>query len=205
MPAIENTTMATTSTSKLEKENVQRQPSLAVTAATLSTTGSDSSIANSEQESEFHASIEENGSTDVYFSKEFVQRVNEAARRENEKLRLNLGLPINPSAIARRQPIKSLIQLVHRFLLLVENPLFRIWSQYIPLRLRQKLTLLAWKIYFPVHKLLIGRRSGLHRDASFEYHALTTVLWWGRLVSYVLAFQTFFELFTYGYLYSQHV
>lgn len=194
---MENTIL--TATSKLKPEDVERQPSLAVTAATLSTRGSDSSITNSEQEPEFHVPVEENGSIDVYFSKEYIQRVNEAAGRENENLRLNLGLPINPSAIARRQPIKSFIQLVHRFMLLVENPLFRIWSQYIPLRLRQKLTLLAWKIYFPVHKLLIGRRSGLHRDASLEYHALTTVLWWGRLVSYGMVYHTFFGLLAYGY------
>jgi hypothetical protein len=177
---------------------VQRQPSVAVTAATLSTTGSDSSIAISDEEESEHRAVEEtaNAEVDVYFSDEYVQKVNEAARRENDKLRLNLGLPIDPSAMARRQPIKLLIRLVHRFLLLIESPLFKIWSQYIPLRFRQKLTLLAWKIYFPVHKLLIGRRTGLHKDASLEYHALSTVMWWGRLVSIFIEMRTLESLLT---------
>ena len=145
---------------KFEKyATIQRQPS----TITMRTTGSDSSdsLAINELE-EHHTRAEENGSTDVYFTRDYIAKANEVARNENKKLRLNLGLPIDPSKIARHQPIKSLIQLVHRFLLLVENPLFRIWSQYIPLKLRQKLTLVAWKIYFPLHKLLIGRKTGLH-------------------------------------------
>jgi len=168
---------------------IQRVPSLAVTPTTLSTAGSDSrsSITVSDQDAESCARVEEqtndkNVSTDEYFTKEFEQKVNEKALRENQKLNLNLGLPFDPSVLSRRQPIKILILLLHRFLLLVENPLFRIWSQFIPLRLRQKLTLLAWKLYFPLHKLLIGRKTGLHPDVSLEYHALTSVMWWGRLV-----------------------
>jgi len=168
--------------SKKEDKMIRRQTSSAVTAGTLSISGSDSSnsIAISALINE---EVATNESTDVYLSKEFVHRVNEAARQENDKLNLNLGLPIDPSVIARRQPIKTIIQLVHRLLLLVESPLFRLWSQYLPLRLRQKLVLLAWKLYFPVHKLLIGRGTGIHRDASLEYHALTTVMWWGRMVN----------------------
>lgn len=170
---------------KLRKVDMVHKQSSAVTSSTLSTAGSDSSnsIAISDQDIHDLSTQEINGSTDVYFSNEYTQKVNAAAQKENEKLRLNLGLPVNPAAIARRQPIKLVIQLVHRLLLLVENPLFSIWSQYVPLKLRQQLTLLAWKMYLPVHKLLIGRRTGLHRDASLEYHALTTVIWWGRLVS----------------------
>ncbi|KAL7517137.1 hypothetical protein ACHAWX_002086, partial [Stephanocyclus meneghinianus] len=167
---------------------IQRVPSLAVTPTTLSTAGSDSrsSITVSDQDAESCGRVEEqtderNVSTDEYFTKEFEQKVNEAARQENQKLNLNLGLPFDPSDLSRRQPIKILIRLLHRFLLLVENPLFRIWSQFIPLRLRQKLTLFAWKVYFPLHKLFLGRKTGLHPDVSLEYHALSSVMWWGRL------------------------
>lgn len=177
----------------LEKLMV-RLPSSAVTTTTLSTAGSDSrsSSAVSDQDAECCARVEEhtdkrNVSTDEYFSEEYVHKVNETARRENQKQNLNLGLPFDPSLLTRRQPIKMLIRLLHRFLLLVENPLFRIWSQFIPLRLRQKLTLLAWKVYFPLHKLFIGRKTGLHPDVSLEYHALTSVMWWGRLVRLFLA------------------
>lgn len=144
---------------KLEKyAKIQRQTST-TTTRTIGSDSSDSLVINA---IEHHTRAEENGSMDVYFTKDYVDKVNEVARRENQNLRLNLGLPIDPSVVARHQPIKALIQVIHRFLLLVENPLFCIWSQFIPLRLRQKLTLVAWKIYFPVHKLLIGRKTGLH-------------------------------------------
>ena len=174
------TNKASEATPKTE-EMVKRQPS-PVTSITLSTAGSDSSnsIANSDQ----NASDFSNGQhASAYFTPEFVQQVNAVALEENQKLNLNLGLAIDPSMMARRQPIKLLIRLVHHILLIIESPMFRIWSRYVPLRLRQKLTLIGWKIYFPLHKLLIGRRTGLHRDVSLEYHALTTVMWWGRLVS----------------------
>eukprot|EP00566_Odontella_aurita_P024767 CAMPEP_0113578006 /NCGR_PEP_ID=MMETSP0015_2-20120614/29219_1 /TAXON_ID=2838 /ORGANISM="Odontella" /LENGTH=97 /DNA_ID=CAMNT_0000481719 /DNA_START=81 /DNA_END=371 /DNA_ORIENTATION=+ /assembly_acc=CAM_ASM_000160 len=41
--------------------------------------------------------------------------------------------------------------------------------------------MVAWKVYYPVHKYLLGRRTGIHPDASHEYHALTTIMWWGNL------------------------
>jgi len=44
------------------------------------------------------------------------------------------------------------------------------------------LTFGAWQwIYLPLHKRWLGRRTAIHPDASLEYHALTSILWWARL------------------------
>jgi len=61
-----------------------------------------------------------------------------------------------------------------------EHILFDLWKK-IPIAWRRSITYTAWKIYLPLHKLLLGRRTGIHPDASEEYHALTTIMWWGRL------------------------
>lgn len=98
---------------------------------------------------------------------------------KNERLNLNLG--------------QRLVTPENKFLLWVlrffnslclewwEEHFFEFWKTRVPLWLRRKLTFCAWRIYFPLHKVLLGRRTGLHPDASPEYHALTTVMWWGRL------------------------
>ncbi|KAL7528078.1 hypothetical protein ACHAXR_002254, partial [Thalassiosira sp. AJA248-18] len=121
--------------------------------------------------------------------------MNKRAEKENEGLNLNLGLPVDLTVLTRRDgnaasglvqkgfrpPIQILIRLLDRVLAFVESPLFRLWGNHIPLRFRQRLTFLAWGMYLPIHKALIGRRTGLHKNASLEYHALTSVMWWGRL------------------------
>ena len=135
----------------------------------------------------------------VYFDGARIERMNKRAKEENERLNLNLGLPVDLTVFTRsddditanglvqkvlRPPIRTLLRLLDRLLSLVESPLFNFWSNRIPLRFRQKLTFLAWGMYLPIHKALIGRRTGLHRNVSLEYHALTSVMWWGRLVSF---------------------
>ncbi len=156
-----------------------------------------------------------------YFTKSHTQQMDKLAQDENKQLNLNLGLPIDLTVFTRRAsseddnvtavvtsstdsisigvitrvllrpPIQVIIHLFDRILALIESPLFQLWDNYIPLYIRQKLTFLAWGIYLPLHKLFIGRRSGLHRDVSLECHALTSVLWWGRLVREVEG-RTFF-------------
>ena len=155
------------------------------------------------------------------FTKSHTQQMDKLAQDENKQLNLNLGLPIDLTVFTRRAsseddnvtaavasstdsisigvitrvlvrpPIQVIIHLLDRILALIESPMFQLWDDYIPLYIRQKLTYLAWGIYLPLHKLFIGRRSGLHRDVSLEYHALTSVLWWGRLVREVEG-RTFF-------------
>lgn len=129
-----------------------------------------------------------------YFTEQRVKKLNKIAEEENEALNLNLGLPVDLTAYTRRNiaptgiiqkvlrpPILTLIRIFDWLLSWVEGPLFHFWGNIVPLSLRQRITFLGWAIYFPIHKALIGRRTGLHRDVSLEYHALTTVMWWGRL------------------------
>jgi len=56
---------------------------------------------------------------------------------------------------------------------------FVAWNM-VPLPTRRWIAFTAWKLYLPVHKLILGRSTGIHRDASLEYHALTTFMYWGR-------------------------
>lgn len=131
-----------------------------------------------------------------YFEEAYIQKVNERAKKENEKLNLNLGLPVDLTELTRRDvntaelsvvkrairvPVRIMLHILDWFLSYIENPLFRFWSERVPLKLRQQFTFVAWTIYLPIHKALIGRRSGLHPSVSLEYHALTSLMWWGRL------------------------
>jgi hypothetical protein len=130
-----------------------------------------------------------------YFSVGNIKRMDEIAEDENTRLNLNLGIPVDltiftrrdvaPTAVVQkvlRPPIRTLFRLLDCLLAFIESPIFHFWSNRVPLRLRQKLTFLAWGVYLPIHKALIGRRTGLHRDVSLECHALTSIMWWGRLV-----------------------
>mmetsp|Transcript_20222 Transcript_20222/g.49598 ORF Transcript_20222/g.49598 Transcript_20222/m.49598 type:complete len:475 (+) Transcript_20222:69-1493(+) len=57
---------------------------------------------------------------------------------------------------------------------------FKFWKA-IPLSFRRALTFYGWKIYFKLHKTILGRKTGVHPSQSPEYHALTSIMWWGRL------------------------
>jgi acetyl esterase/lipase len=37
-------------------------------------------------------------------------------------------------------------------------------------------------VYFSLHRIIFGRSTGIHPDASLEYHALTSICWWTRLL-----------------------
>ena len=47
--------------------------------------------------------------------------------------------------------------------------------------LLHQLNFFLWKYFLKFHRYFLGRRTGIHRDVSEEYHALTTALYWGRL------------------------
>lgn len=130
-----------------------------------------------------------------YFSAANVERMDKIAADENKRLNLNLGMPVDLTIFTRRDvvatgvvqkvlrpPVRTLLQLLDRLLAYIESPIFHFWSDRVPLRVRQKLTFLAWGMYLPIHKALVGRRTGLHRDVSLECHALTSIMYWGRLV-----------------------
>ncbi|KAL3928316.1 MAG: hypothetical protein SGBAC_012701 [Bacillariaceae sp.] len=57
---------------------------------------------------------------------------------------------------------------------------FRFWK-FLPLSFRRGLTHYGWKVYLKLHKALLGRSTGMHPSQSPEYHALTSIMWWGRL------------------------
>ena len=163
------------------------------------TTASTITMSSSDTSSNDDEGTHEEVADDVhgYFTEAHVNQANKRADEENEKLNLNLGLPVDLTVFTRRDdtsatglvqkalrpPIRILIRLLDRLLSFIESPFFEFWSNRVPLKLRQRLTFIAWGIYLPIHKALVGRRPGLHKDASLEYHALTSVMWWGRLVS----------------------
>jgi acetyl esterase/lipase len=95
----------------------------------------------------------------------------------NQSLNLHLGLPFEPRNI---YIVRKACKILSDLLALVEVHLFRGWEA-LPLRFRQSLTSKAWRIYFPIHRWLLSNKTGIHRDASLEYHALTSILYWGRL------------------------
>jgi len=170
-------------------------------SSTLTLAGTESTVTcNSSSASSSNDSSDGNESStdsiDEYFEEKYIQKINTRAEKENEKLNLNLGLPVDLTELTRRDvntaeisavkrairvPVRILLHILDRLLSVVENPIFRFWSSRVPLKFRQQLTFAAWTVYLPIHKALIGRRSGLHPSVSLEYHALTSIMWWGRL------------------------
>jgi len=116
----------------------------------------------------------------VHCTSKFAYQVpdDKSAEEVNQTLNLNLGLkhvdPWNPKLR------KTLRNVVDSFSW-VETLLIAVWVR-IPLRLRHEVVQMSWKIYFWFHKLFLGRSTGIHNDVSLEYHALTSILWWTRLL-----------------------
>lgn len=61
-----------------------------------------------------------------------------------------------------------------------EQLFFKVWSEVVPFSFRRALTHFGWKIYLKLHKAILGKRTGLHPSQSYEYHAITTVMWAAR-------------------------
>jgi len=95
----------------------------------------------------------------------------------NKQLNLNLGQSL-------LDPNNKTILWIIRFLNDVfvswwEKGLFRCWNS-LPVTWRRAVTFLSWRLYLPLHKAFLGRKTGIHVSVSEEYHALTTVMWLGR-------------------------
>lgn len=60
---------------------------------------------------------------------------------------------------------------------------FKLWSEVVPISFRRALTHLGWRFYVRLHKALLGKSTGLHPSQSYEYHALTTIMWWARFIA----------------------
>lgn len=61
-----------------------------------------------------------------------------------------------------------------------ESIFFKLWKDYTPLQFKRALTFGGWAIYKRLHRLILGKSTGLHSSQSFEYHALTTLCWGSR-------------------------
>ena len=100
------------------------------------------------------------------------------SKHVKKTLNLYLGLPINPRNISILRNICDLI--CYLFSLVMEVYLMKAWDAT-PLKYRQYLTAEAWKWYFQIHRAVLSNRTAIHKDASYEYHALSTVMYWSRL------------------------
>jgi acetyl esterase/lipase len=95
----------------------------------------------------------------------------------NQTLQLNLGLaiPVENPTLRRCVGLFNMI-----FISWYEHVLFRLWNA-MSVTTRKNICFAAWALYLPLHKYLLGRTTGLHPSQSEEYHALTSLMWWGRL------------------------
>jgi acetyl esterase/lipase len=97
----------------------------------------------------------------------------------NSQLNLNLGQRLmNPNN-------KTLLWIIRffndTFVAWWEHVAYKVWDA-VPITFRRWITFVAWnKVYYPLHRLLLGRSTAIHPEASEPYHALTTIMWWGRL------------------------
>jgi len=105
------------------------------------------------------------------------QHPNSSPIAVKRNLNLHLGMPFDPRNV---KSIRRICKLLSDLLAFVETHLFRLFEA-VPLRLRQTFLMKVWSLYLPLHRSTLGNRTGIHKDASFEYHALTTIMYWGRL------------------------
>jgi len=99
-----------------------------------------------------------------------------------EDIKQQLNLDLGQTIISRKN---GTLLCTIKFL---DGLLFRWWESLffqacnrIPLSAKRALTFASWKIYLKLHKILLGRKTGLHSSLSLEYHALSTLLWFSRL------------------------
>lgn len=101
------------------------------------------------------------------------------ARQVNQTLNLCLGRP----DLFDRQKNRKLVKIIHFlnrfFLLWWEEAIYPIINA-IPVSWRRKFIYSIWNIYFPLHKYFLGKSTAIHEEASAEYHALVSAMWFGR-------------------------
>jgi monoterpene epsilon-lactone hydrolase len=64
-----------------------------------------------------------------------------------------------------------------------EMAFFKFWAEVVPLSFRRALTKIGWRFYVRLHKAFLGKSTGIHPSQSYEYHALTTIMWWARFIA----------------------
>lgn len=102
-----------------------------------------------------------------------------------EKINSELNLDLGQRIITRKNlALLWIINFLDRLLFQwLEVPFFKFWSEVVPLSFRRALTHRSWRLYFRLHKALLGKSTGIHPSQSYEYHALTTVMWWARFIA----------------------
>lgn len=99
----------------------------------------------------------------------------------NGQLNLNLGQTF---LTRKNKTLLWIIDFLDRtFIRWWEKVVFYLWGEMIPLSFRRYLTRMGWKIFLSLHKAILGKRTGLHASQSFEYHALTTIMWGARFIA----------------------
>lgn len=114
------------------------------------------------------------------FSDDVNGSTTRTARQINQTLNLALGRP-DWLDRQRNQRLVKVIDFINRFCLIWwEEVIFKLIN-IIPVSWRRAVIYSAWKVYFPIHKYLWQNNpTAIHKDASAEYHALYTTLWFGR-------------------------
>lgn len=103
----------------------------------------------------------------------------------NETLNLTLGLPrtVLTWRSGTSRWLLDLIALLDVVLVSWWEPfLCVVWSRHVPVSLKRGLIFAAWRVYLAFHRAVLGRSTGLHRSASEESHALTTVMFWAQFI-----------------------
>lgn len=98
----------------------------------------------------------------------------------NKSLNLNLGIPtwlLNPD----NRQLRLFCRMLGKLVDLIEDYGIMLWIA-IPLRYRHYISMILWKFYYAAHKAMLQNKTGIHKDASFEYHAMTSLMWWGNLL-----------------------
>ena len=102
-----------------------------------------------------------------------------------QEVNLQLNLDLGQKILTRRNKVllwivnfldQSLIQWWERLF-------FYLWGELVPLSFRRYVTHAGWKGFLAFHKAIFGKRTGLHPSQSFEYHALTTIMWGARFIA----------------------
>jgi acetyl esterase/lipase len=105
-----------------------------------------------------------------------------AAEINATELNLFFGHPF-----LQRSKNRMIVQFIHWVftLLLIEyweSYVYYFINTFIPVRIKRYIIYQLWYMYFPFHQFCFGNRTGIHADASMEYHALTTTMYWFRFL-----------------------
>jgi acetyl esterase/lipase len=100
---------------------------------------------------------------------------------------LNLTLGVSPKILRHRSAVPRtvlwIMELLDRLCVSWWEPYFmHFYAEIIPAAWKRCLIFRAWKYYLSFHRWLLHKKTGLHPSLSAEYHAITTLMWWGQFL-----------------------